>query len=135
MLIDASSYKNLVLLGLVNRFDYLETVAQVTEEMEMDVYRVHEVTENELELFLKHLKLIAKQTDRIISAEIKIDDDTSHTLTFNPKSSRGRKISLHYGEVYLLSRAISHPDLLLCDDESVIHLNDLLSGIKDIKLI
>ncbi|MFQ6118646.1 MAG: hypothetical protein ACE5KE_02025 [Methanosarcinales archaeon] len=70
----------------------------------------------------------------IISVEIEKNDEVSHTLTFNPRSRKGKKISLHYGEVYLLARAISYPDIILCDDESVINIKNILNGICGINL-
>jgi len=129
MLIDASSYKNLDMLGIVESIENLETARQVTEEIEMSVQRVHEVTEEELDLLLEYLKLIAMLTDITISVEVNKAEEVSNTLNFNPRSSKGRKITLHYGEVYLLSLAINHPDIILCDDESVFSVNKLLTNI------
>ncbi|HID26641.1 MAG TPA: hypothetical protein EYP22_02190 [Methanosarcinales archaeon] len=134
MLIDASSYKNLDMLGIVESIEDLETAKQVAEEMEMRVQRIHEVTYEELDTFLEYLKLIARRADITISVEVKQEEEVSTTLNVNPKSSKGRKITLHYGEVYLLARAINQPDTILCDDESVFYLNVLLSGICGVNL-
>jgi len=102
--------------------------------MEMRVQRIHEVTYEELDTFLEYLKLIARRADITISVEVKQEEEVSTTLNVNPKSSKGRKITLHYGEVYLLARAINQPDTILCDDESVFYLNVLLSGICGVNL-
>ncbi|MFQ6120817.1 MAG: hypothetical protein ACE5KE_13165 [Methanosarcinales archaeon] len=107
-----------------------ETVSQVAEEIKIcDCKIIHKVTKDELDAFLDYLKNIAKQTDRIISVELKKNDEISQIQVFNPKSKKGRKISLHYGEVYLLAKAINNPNTILCDDESVIYAVDLLNGI------
>ena len=128
-----------MLLGLIPLFNDLETVIQVAEETEISACRVHNVTRNELDIFIEHLKLISQQANIVIYAEIEKHDDVISSLTFSPRGSKGKKISLHYGEVYLLARAISHPDTIpfaslipstlqarstlpsvaiLCDDES-----------------
>lgn len=59
----------------------------------MSACKVHEVTKNELDILLSYLKLIANRTDRVISVEVEKDKEVSHTLTFNPRSSK-RKISI-----------------------------------------
>lgn len=136
MLIDASSYKNLEILDLIDyikNLDKVETVKQVAEEMEMRVQRVHEVTDDELNQLIRYLELIAEHTDKIISAEIAKDNKLSITHTFNPRGSKA-KISLHYGELYLLAKAISIKETILCDDESIFHIKIILSGICDIEL-
>lgn len=135
MLIDASSYKNLEILGLLASFEELETVTQVAEEIggTNKFRRVHEVSKIELDKLLGYLKVIAVQTDRVISVELEKNREHSLTYTFNPKGLRG-KISIHYGELYLLARAISVPDVVLCDNEDLFHIRNFLVGICGINL-
>ncbi|MFQ6120897.1 MAG: hypothetical protein ACE5KE_13570 [Methanosarcinales archaeon] len=97
MLIDASSYKNLDMLGIVESIEDLETAKQVAEEMEMRVQRVHEVTEEELNLLLEYLKLIAMRTDITISVEVRKEEEVSNTLNFNPRSSKWRSLLIISG--------------------------------------
>ncbi|MFQ6063040.1 MAG: hypothetical protein ACE5J9_07685 [Methanosarcinales archaeon] len=137
MLIDASSYKNLKIIGLeTNNF---ETVAQVAEEIGMDVCDckiIPEVTKDDMDTLLDYLKNIAMQTDMIISVELEKSDVISNVIVFNPKSKKGGKISLHYGEVYLLAKVVNNPDLIICDDESVIYAVSIINGIcgTDLKI-
>ncbi|MFQ6055961.1 MAG: hypothetical protein ACE5KT_09510 [Methanosarcinales archaeon] len=133
MLIDASSYRNLEIIGVIESVEDLETVKQIKEELGTISCNVYEVTEEELNQLLRYLEIIAEQIDKQISVELKKDNKLSVINIFNPKSARG-KISLHYGELYLLARAISHQDTILCDDESVLFICSLLNGICGVEL-
>lgn len=136
MLVDSSFYKNLAMLGLVNLLKDMETVTKVAEELrgydKLHLSKIHEVTKEELDILLRHLKTIAEQTNLKISAEIESNDEGLIKI-FNPRSAKG-SISLHYGELYLLARAVNHPNTILCDDESVFNINKLLTGICGIEV-
>lgn len=95
MLIDASSYRNLEIIGVIESVEDLETVKQIKEELGTISCNVYEVTEEELNQLLRYLEIIAEQIDKQISVELKKDNKLSVINIFNPKSARG-KISLHY---------------------------------------
>jgi len=88
MLIDASSYKNLDILGILESIEDLETAKQVAEEIEMKVQRVNQGSKEELDTLLEYLKLIAKRVDITISVEVRKEEEVSTTLNFNPRSSK-----------------------------------------------
>ena len=64
------------------------------------------------------METIAIQTGKQITVELEKTKKRSKSITLCPYGKKGR-ISLHYGEFYLLAKAVNKPADILCDDESV----------------
>ncbi|MFQ6055295.1 MAG: hypothetical protein ACE5J3_04860, partial [Methanosarcinales archaeon] len=91
----------------------------IYEVGELKVRRVYEVSKEEVETLIKYLETIAIQTGKQITLELEKTKKRSKSITLCPYGKKGR-ISLHYGEFYLLARAVmNYSEDLLCDDETV----------------
>ncbi|MFQ6119165.1 MAG: hypothetical protein ACE5KE_04660 [Methanosarcinales archaeon] len=133
MLVDSSSIINLKSIGLDNCLKELAVVAQILEEIrEIEVHQVHEVSPDEVDSLITFLEQIAEQTDKQIYIELERTAKYSNIRLLNPNGLKG-KISLHYGEFYLLAKAIKNSEDLLCDDESITTISNLLYGICGIE--
>ncbi|MFQ6056060.1 MAG: hypothetical protein ACE5J3_08785 [Methanosarcinales archaeon] len=112
MLADSSSLKNLQRLELDFFVEDLEIVTQIKEEIgETKVKEVHEVSKDEVDALIRYLEQISIQTDKSISMELEKtkEGNTIRTSILCYYGKKG-KISLHYGEFYLMARAVKHSE-------------------------
>ncbi|MFQ6073126.1 MAG: hypothetical protein ACE5KT_10575 [Methanosarcinales archaeon] len=130
MLADSSTIINLQILGLDSFIKDLDTVVQIKEELphDTDFREIYVVSAVEVEELIKNLEKIALQTDKPITIEIEKTKKRSNSITLCPLGKKGT-ISLHYGEFYLLARAINRSETILCDDDAIVLIKGLLSGI------
>ncbi|MFQ6072451.1 MAG: hypothetical protein ACE5KT_07115 [Methanosarcinales archaeon] len=133
MLSDSSSIRNLQRLGLDHLVKDLEIVTPIKEEIgETRIKQVHGVSNREVDALIRYLEQIAIRTGKMISIELEKNRDNHNIQTKNfilcYYEGKG-KISLHHGEFYLLAKAVSLEEDLLCDDDAVEVISRLLSGI------
>ncbi|MFQ6120488.1 MAG: hypothetical protein ACE5KE_11480 [Methanosarcinales archaeon] len=129
MLADSSSILNLKFIGLERLLEDIDTVDQVKNELgKIEVRRIYEVSKEKVDTLINYLEIISKQIDKQISIEIEKTEKYSKVYILHPKGKKG-KLGIHYGEFYLLARVVSHPENVLCDEESIAIISDLLSGI------
>ncbi|MFQ6121304.1 MAG: hypothetical protein ACE5KE_15615 [Methanosarcinales archaeon] len=94
---------------------------------------VYEVDQDEVNSLMTFLERIADQVDKQIYIELERTAKYSTVRILNPKGSKG-KISLHYGEFYLLAKAIIQSEEILCDDESIDIISGMLYGVCGIEI-
>ncbi|MFQ6054671.1 MAG: hypothetical protein ACE5J3_01650 [Methanosarcinales archaeon] len=125
MLSDSSSIRNLQRLGLDHLVKDLEIVTPIKEEIgETRIKQVHGVSNREVDALIRYLEMIS------IELEKNRDNHNIQTKNFILCYYDGKgKISLHHGEFYLLAKAVSLEEDLLCDDDAVAVISELLSGI------
>ncbi|MFQ6120065.1 MAG: hypothetical protein ACE5KE_09285 [Methanosarcinales archaeon] len=129
MLIDSSSIRHLQIIGLGYLVQEMDTVAPIIYEVgELKVRRVYEVSKKEVDSLIKYLETIAIQTGKQITIELKKTKRRSKSITLCPYGKKGR-LSLHYGEFYLLAISVNYSLDILCDDETVAVIRGLLSDL------
>lgn len=121
------------MLGLDHLVDDLEIVTPIKQEIgEIRIKQVYGVNNGEVDALIQYLKQIAIRTGKTISIELEKTRDNNNIQTKNLILCyyRGKgRISLHYGEFYLLAKAVSLEEDLLCDDDAVAVIGEMLSGI------
>ncbi|MFQ6120424.1 MAG: hypothetical protein ACE5KE_11130, partial [Methanosarcinales archaeon] len=110
----------------------------IYEVGEIRVHRVYSESKDEVYKLIKYLETIAIQTGKQITLELEKTQRLSKSITLCPYGKKGR-ISLHYGEFYLLARSshayfvrneyavMNYIEDILSDDETVEKVGCLLS--------
>ncbi|MFQ6061958.1 MAG: hypothetical protein ACE5J9_02120, partial [Methanosarcinales archaeon] len=127
MLIDSSSIRHLQSIGLGHYVEKMDVVESIIYEVgEIRVHRVYEVSKEEVDKLIKYLETIAIKTGKQITFELEKTKTQSKSITLCPYGKKGR-ISLHYGEFYLLVRSVNYSKDILSDDETFEVIGGLLS--------
>ncbi|MFQ6073153.1 MAG: hypothetical protein ACE5KT_10710, partial [Methanosarcinales archaeon] len=111
----------------------MDTVAPIIYEVgELMVRNVYEVSKEEVDSLINYLETIAIQTGKQITTELKKTKKRSSSITLCPYGKKGR-ISLHFGDFYLIAKAVNSAEDILSDDETIertVYLLSELCGIN-----